>query len=113
MCRLQLPLLINRWMPKGWSTFGRKASGLGPPRDPYQGMHGAVFKTPETMLLDFSSGPQAKVPKSGAHPKTDGSASFLNALKDREAVSWKAKRDKERAGVVASHFGGCPSAAAA
>ena len=54
----------------------------------------------EACTVQFSRGlrlaaPKAKAAKVGTYSGPAGST-LLNAVRDREAVSWKAKRDKER-----------------
>ncbi|CAE7280308.1 NaCP60E [Symbiodinium sp. CCMP2592] len=69
---------------------------FGSPKDLYHGMHGAVYKRPEAVLLESDSSRSKAAKTSGSADKSGGSFTYLNAVKDREAVSWKAKRDKER-----------------
>ncbi|CAE7229718.1 NaCP60E [Symbiodinium sp. CCMP2592] len=69
---------------------------FGLPKDLYHGMHGAVYKRPEAVLLESDSSRSKAAKTSGSADKSGGSFTYLNAVKDREAVSWKAKRDKER-----------------
>ena len=86
---LAAPGLEHCWERGVWAEI------FGPPRDPYSGMHGTVFKRPEAVLLEDLAAPKAKAAKVGTHSGLAGST-FLNAVRDREAVSWKAKRDNER-----------------
>ena len=70
---------------------------FGPPKEPWGDMYGATFKRPGAPLLeeDLHFGKSSRVMHrtSGSGGKT----SFLNAVRDREILTWKQKRDKERA----------------
>ncbi|CAE7296178.1 car, partial [Symbiodinium sp. CCMP2592] len=69
---------------------------FGSPKDLYHGMHGSVYKRPEAVLFESDSSRLKAAKTSGSADKSGGSFTYLSAVKDREAVSWKAKRDKER-----------------
>ena len=85
---LAAPGLEHCWERGVWAEI------FGPPRDLYSGMHGTVFKRPEAVLLEDLAAPKAKAAKVGTYSGPAGST-FLNAVRDREAVSWKAKRDRQ------------------
>ena len=79
------------WEQGFWSQI------FGPPRDPFEGMVGTSFKRPEAPLLEAGSEPQPKLQKSsGAFVGAVQSSAYLHAVKDRESIGWKQKRDKER-----------------
>ncbi|CAE7253423.1 unnamed protein product, partial [Symbiodinium sp. CCMP2456] len=73
------------------------------PRDAFDGAYGTVFKRPEAPVVDGSEMPPLKVQRPGGLSlgAADGSQSFLNAVRDREVLTWKQKRGKERSEALA------------
>ena len=67
------------------------------PVDPLENMYGSVFKRPEAPLLEESEIPPRKAARPSGQTVGAAHGSFLNAVRDREVLSWKQKRDKERA----------------
>ncbi|CAE7226391.1 unnamed protein product [Symbiodinium sp. CCMP2592] len=66
-------------------------------RDDAANLYGADFKRPEAPVLGEAELQPRKVPRqSGPSVGAVGGSSFLNAVRDREVLSWKQKRDKER-----------------
>ena len=79
------------WEQGFWSQI------FGPPRDPFEGMVGTTFKRPEAPLLETGVEPLPKLSKtSGPSVGASKSSAYLHAVKDRESIGWKQKRDKER-----------------
>ena len=79
------------WEQGFWSQI------FGPPCDPFEGMVGTGFKRPEAPLLEVDAEPRPKLLKSsGPFVGAIQSSAYLHAVKDRESVGWKQKRDKER-----------------
>ena len=67
------------------------------PSDPLENMYGSVFKRPEAPLLEDSDIQPRKAARPSGQALGAAHGSFLNAVRDREVLSWKQKRDKERA----------------
>ncbi|CAE7465617.1 NaCP60E [Symbiodinium sp. CCMP2592] len=87
---LQAPGIKFFWESGFWSQiFGG--------RDDAANLYGADFKRPEAPVLGEAELQPRKVPRqSGPSVGAVGGSSFLNAVRDREVLSWKQKRDKER-----------------
>ena len=80
------------WEQGFWSQI------FGPPKDPFEGMAGTSYKRPDAPLVEFPQEPQARLARSsGAFIGAVQSSSYLGAVRDREVIGWKQKRDKERA----------------
>ena len=67
------------------------------PSDPLENMYGSIFKRPEAPLLEESEMPPRKTVRPSGSTVGAVHGSFLDAVRDREVLGWKQKRDKERA----------------
>ena len=67
------------------------------PSDPLENMYGSIFKRPEAPLLEESEMPPRKTVRPSSRTVGAVHGSFLDAVREREVLGWKQKRDKERA----------------
>ena len=79
------------WEQGFWSQI------FGPPRDLFEGLAGTSYKRPDAPLFGSPEEPKTKIARSsGAIVGAAQPSSFLRAVRDREVIGWKQKRDKER-----------------
>ena len=83
------------WEQGFWSQI------FGPSGDLFEGMTGTSYKRPDAPLLENPAEPKSKLVKvSGTFVGAVQPSSFLRAVRDRETIGWKQKRDKERSEVL-------------
>ena len=79
------------WEQGFWSQI------FGPPRDLFEGFAGTSYKRPDAPLVGSPEEPKTKIARSsGAVVGAVQPSSYLRAVRDREVIGWKQKRDKER-----------------